>query len=159
MDKKALFIDIIQRLETEFTTISNASKFAHEAATHEESKAEDQYDTRGLEASYLAEAQANRANEIQLVIKTLKEFPLPSFSNSDRIQPGALVELLQDGQPFWAFFLPCGGGTGVQFAGKKISVVTTSSPFGAEINGKKVGDSFEILGRNSAKEYEVVSLR
>lgn len=158
MKKQEIFGEVIQKLEEEFSVIQNASKVAHEAATHEESKAEDQYDTRGLEASYLAEAQSARASEMQKSIKVLKEFSLPSFASGDSIQPGALVEMLQDNQPFWIFFLPAGAGITTQFAGKKILVVTTSSPFGKEIRGKKIGDNFEFSAKGNPKEYEVVNL-
>lgn len=158
MNKQKLLAEIISKLEAEFSTATHASKVAHEAATHEESKPEDQYDTRGLEASYLAEAQSARAGELQKMIKILKEFSPPNFAKSDAIQPGALIELLQDEKPFWVFFLPCGAGIMASQANQKISVVTTSSPFGNEIRGKKIGDQFEFSAKGTPREYEVVSI-
>src|SRR5581483_11142644 len=60
MDKRRLVETVQQHLAEELATLMQAAKAAHEAATHEESKAEDQHDTRGLEASYLAGSGAAR---------------------------------------------------------------------------------------------------
>lgn len=158
MNKQIILSEILKILEEEYLIINNASKTAYEAATHEESKAEDQYDTRGLEASYLAQAQSVRAGEIQKSIKVLKELTLTTFTNSDSVRPGALIELLQDKHPFWIFFLPAGAGVNVSQSGTKIAVVTTTSPFGNEIRGKKSGDSFEFSAKGNPREYEIINL-
>ena len=60
MPKKQKLIEaILLELESELSVLADAAKAAHLAATHEESVAEDPHDTRGVEASYLAGAQAN----------------------------------------------------------------------------------------------------
>ncbi|NBU22139.1 hypothetical protein EBS43_12140, partial [bacterium] len=61
IQKSQILASIVQKLNHELQTIELSAQAALEAATHEESKAEDQHDTRGLEASYLARAQASRA--------------------------------------------------------------------------------------------------
>ena len=58
MDKKRLLEEIIARLRADAAKMKAAALATHEEATHEDNKAESKYDTRGLEASYLAEAQA-----------------------------------------------------------------------------------------------------
>lgn len=54
MDKRALIKKIVAQLEAELALLTKAARSAHAEATHESSKAENKYDTRGLEASYLA---------------------------------------------------------------------------------------------------------
>src|ERR1700734_932463 len=95
IDKTELITQIRLKLETELQSITLAAKAAHEAATHEESKAEDSHDTRGIESSYLAGAQAQRASEILQQIHGYKFMKLKEFSSKDPIAATALVELRQ----------------------------------------------------------------
>ena len=68
-------------LESQLHRAKEAAKAAHDAATHEESVAETQYDTLGLEAAYLAQGQAERVNEcyrdIQAFNTVFKETEFP----------------------------------------------------------------------------------
>ena len=54
MNKSKILAAILEKLQSEIDALVRAAKSAHEAATHEESRAEDHHDTRGLEASYSA---------------------------------------------------------------------------------------------------------
>ena len=65
MKKQELISAFITQLERDLVTMKEAARNTLQAATHEESKAENEYDTRGLEASYLAGAQSKRAAEIE----------------------------------------------------------------------------------------------
>ena len=145
-------------IESELTTLLKAAQSAHEDATHEESKPEDQYDTRGLEASYLAVAQAQRAAELQQLLNTLKYLPLQKFEKSDPIAISALVELECDELKTWYFIIPGGGGLSVTVDGKKVMVVTPQSPMGDSLLGRKAGDAFEVEARGSSRDYEIVSV-
>src|SRR5690606_41710128 len=53
----------ILKLREDANAMLAAAQATREDATHEDNKAENKYDTRGLEASYLAEAQARQAEE------------------------------------------------------------------------------------------------
>src|SRR4051812_31376659 len=98
MDKRRLVETIQTHLAEELATLMQAAKAAHEAATHEESRAEDAHDTRGLEASYLAGAQAQRAAELQSQLMMWKFLPLRDFGGPDDVAcPAALVELEYQG--------------------------------------------------------------
>ena len=50
-------------LATELEGYARSARAAHAEATDEQSKAENKYDTRGLEASYLAHGQSRQAAE------------------------------------------------------------------------------------------------
>ena len=59
---------------------------AHEAATGADTKAENKYDTRGLEASYLAAGQAEQAEELQRGLSALEAFDFRDFDFDDAIE-------------------------------------------------------------------------
>ena len=65
LDKAKLVETILKSLEKDLEVLREAEKSTREAATHEESKPENEYDTRGLEASYLAGAQSKRIIETE----------------------------------------------------------------------------------------------
>ena len=74
MNKKALIELVLIELKRQHQTLFNSALEAKSAATDEESKAENKYDTRGLEASYLAGAQAKRTTELEETIKVISDF-------------------------------------------------------------------------------------
>mgnify|MGYP000325991127 FL=1 len=131
---------------------------AHKEATHPESQAEDRHDTRGLEASYLAGAQASRAKEIQRLVQVFKFLHLPEYHDGDLIGPGALVELELNERKSWYFLVPQGGGLTFQWEGKPVCVLTPQAPLGEALLGRAVGQKIEVENKNLVREYQVVSL-
>jgi hypothetical protein len=91
VDKRSLLNNIIARLEAEVVSLARAARAAHAEATHESSKAENKYDTRGLEASYLARGQSRQAAETVQAIEEFKALDLRAFAPGDAAQVGALV--------------------------------------------------------------------
>src|SRR3954466_5889588 len=118
MDKRRLVETIKTHLAEELATLMQAAKAAHEAATNDESKAEDAHDTRGLEASYLAGAQAQRAAELQAQITMGKFLPLREYGPEDVACPAALVELEHGQTRAFYFIAPQGGGLITQMDGR-----------------------------------------
>src|SRR3954469_25249710 len=90
-----------------------AAKASHEEATHEQNKAENKYDTRGLEAAYLAGGQAKQAAETELTIKEFRKLVVKKFGTTDRIDLSALVELQSATETNHYFIAPRGGGVEV----------------------------------------------
>lgn len=161
-DKRAIVDRLVEKLQAEVETLMRAAQAAHEAATHEESRAEDHHDTRGLEASYLAGAQAQRAAELQALISAYRLMPLKVFGPRDAIEPGALVELEQQdtGRKSRYFVVARGGGATVQHAGAPIQIIASQSPLGEAVIGRRSGEEIEIETQNAAvREYLVVSVR
>ena len=68
MNKIAILQVIARRLESDLEQATDAAIESAESATHEESRAEGKYDTRGLETTYLASGQARHAVEEFFVI-------------------------------------------------------------------------------------------
>ncbi|MFS8069704.1 MAG: transcription elongation factor GreAB, partial [Byssovorax sp.] len=93
MDKRALIQELIAVARSEMAVLDRAARAAREAATHEESRPENDKDTRAIEASYLAGAQADRIRDIERVINGLEFLPLRPFAATDPIASAALVEV------------------------------------------------------------------
>jgi transcription elongation GreA/GreB family factor len=161
VDKNQIRAALVKRLQSEVEALMGAAKAAHEAATHEESRAEDHHDTRGLEASYLAGAQAQRAADLQALISVYRLMPLPELGAGDPIAPGALVELeLEDGGRRSRYFIvPRGGGTTVTIGGAAIQVVAPQSPLGEALIGRRAGDTVDVETKDRVREYQVVSVQ
>src|SRR5436189_5987421 len=96
MNKSELLKQIIFRLHEDLEALQNAARASHAEATHESSKPENKYDTRGLEAAYLAGGQARQAREILDSIKIYSAMTVKAFVPTDPIELSALVELEAD---------------------------------------------------------------
>lgn len=158
IDKKELLQKIITQLESELVLIAEAAKNTYDIATHEENKPENEYDTRGLEASYLAGAQAERVSEMKNTIVLLKALKVKDFAESDAIAFSAIVETESEGKTQLMFVLPSGGGIKIKFSEKLIQTVTPNSPLGEALIGLFVGDVAAIDAGQKQKEYEIVAI-
>jgi hypothetical protein len=151
MNKRAIIQKIVARLTEELQVYFCAAQFARAEATHESSKAENKYDTRGLEASYLARGQSKQAAELETAIAEFGKLPVKKFAADEPIGLGSLVELEHAGENSFYFIGPRAGGTEVLHDRREILVITPSSPLGEQIMGKKCGDR-PLLNFGGAKQ-------
>ncbi|MCA9600657.1 MAG: GreA/GreB family elongation factor [Polyangiales bacterium] len=156
LDKRALVTHILEALSRELDTQRAAAEASQLAATHEESRPENDKDTRALEASYLARGQAMRVEETAEAIGRMKFFELRSFGPDDEIGLSALVTLEDDDGEMRCFLAPAAGGTEIEFGGNRIRVVTPASPLGRALLEKCVGDEAVVTVRGVKRTYEVV---
>ena len=159
MDKKKLIETIIAQLEVELEAAKATAKISREAATNEESRPENEYDTRALEASYLAGAQSKRVVEIEEGITVFKFVQIKNFKPDDAISSTALVEVDLDGKQSYLFVMSKGGGLNFKFEGKNIQIVTPNSPLGETLLGLHAGDSALVEIGATEKEYEILSVQ
>lgn len=159
MDKKKLIAQIRQDLEKDLAILKDAERVTREAATHEESKPENEYDTRALEASYLAGAQSKRIKDTEELLVIFKHVEPKSFGPQDVISATALVEAELNGKHSYFFVMSKGGGINLSFEGRKIQVVTPSSPLGEAMLGLRVGDVALIENGDQTLEYEIISIQ
>lgn len=145
MSKQELLTSIVSKLVEELDMIVRAAQAAHAEATHEQSKAESKYDTRGLEASYLARGQSRQAAEMEAAIEEFRSIRPRQFGIGDAIEVGALVELDQKAERMVYFIGPRAGGTEVVYGGREILVITPQSPLGSQLLGRRAGDRFELM--------------
>lgn len=158
MDKRALIKLFEVQIASDLSIAKQAALHAHEAATHTESKAEDPYDTRGLEASYLAGAQSKRAMELEELLLLFRHVDIQSFSPETPIASTAVVALTSDAKTIHYLLMPNGGGRQVTFEGKTFHVITPKSPLGEAVLGKKTGDEIEIEIQRKIKDYEITGV-
>jgi transcription elongation GreA/GreB family factor len=144
LNKRAIIKKIIVRLTEELQVYFRAAQFSRAEATHESSKAESKYDTRGLEASYLARGQSKQAAEIEAAIAEFEKLPAKKFTAAEPIGLGALVELETGGENHFYFIGPRAGGTEILHDKKEILVITPQSPLGEQLMGKKSGDKLQL---------------
>ncbi len=144
MNKQHLLEQIIATLRNDLSIISHAAKAAHAAATHAECLPDNKYDTTALEASYIAQGQANRAQQIREALEAYRTLELRDFDDISPIRLTALVTLVDDeGIRRQVFLGPEAGGLKISTNNGEIVVITPSSPLGRGVIGKHVGDEIQ----------------
>lgn len=150
---------IISRLSADLALFAAAAKTAHEAAIHEENVPDNKYDTLSLEASYLAQGQANRAQEIKSALHAYRTLELQQFSDDTPIRLTALVTLeAEDGETRTVFIGPEEGGMKLDLEGCEVLVISPNSPLGRDLIGKTVGDEVELGKGRECKEFGITEV-
>lgn len=144
MNKSALLQALQAMLDSELETALREAKTAAEAATDPDSRAENKYDTRALESSYLARGQARRASELREAARDFRRFAEGAMSAGAPVRPGSLVTLESPGSPAVYFVCPGAGGSEVVHEGREITLITPGSPLGALLLGKGPGDGVSL---------------
>lgn len=158
MDKRALIQKIIAKLLSELEVYFRAAQASRAEATDEQSKAESKYDTRGLEASYLARGQSKQAAELEVAIEEFRKLDPHVFSPGEAISIGALVELDTNGERAFYFVGPRAGGTEVILDQNEICVITPQSPLGAQLMEQRQGARLRLLLAGRKQAARIVSV-
>ena len=159
MTKQQLVTTIIARLEADLALFTEAARHAHAAATHEECQPDNKYDTTALEASYIAQGQANRAREIRQSLEAYRTLELQEFCDTSPIRLSALITLEDEaGEERRLFLGPQAGGLRLTGSDGEVVVITPASPLGRQLLGLTVGD--DVLSADSGKktEYTIVAV-
>ena len=159
MDKRAIIQAIIAHLSGELESYARSARATHEEATHEQSKAENKYDTRGLEASYLARGQSRQAAEVVQAVSQFEALAPVAFGKDDPIDTGALVELESGRDRLFYFMGPRAGGVEILHRRMPIVVITPQSPMGRELLGRKKGEDFEFGEGKARASYRIRNVR
>lgn len=144
--KSELLEKIRAELKARFDRLARAAMDAHAAATDPGSKAEGKYDTRSLEASYLAAGQARQVDELAETVRVFEAFTLADFAMEDPIAMGALVEVDLRGETSHFLLAPTAGGMVVEMDGLEITLLTPASTLYQNLLGMRAGDSVEDSG-------------
>ncbi len=157
MPKQALRDAIVRQLQSELELLTKAALSTHAEATNEENKAEDKYDTRGLEASYLAHGQSMAAEEAAQAVAQFSALPLRDFAPGEPISLGALVQL--EGRGGNRYFIgPRAGGTEINSGDDSVLVITPQSPLGRQLMGRKQGDTLQLDLGGQRSEFTIASV-
>jgi transcription elongation GreA/GreB family factor len=158
MNKCALLKKIVAKLTSELEVYFRAAQASRAEATHEQSKAESKYDTRGLEASYLARGQSKQIAELEAAIAEFGKLDARSFAAGEAIGIGALVELETGGERSFYFIGPRAGGTEVVQEKQEVLVITPQSPLGTQLMEKKLGDQIRLNLGGGNEPARIVSV-
>jgi transcription elongation GreA/GreB family factor len=157
MDKSLLQQRVLERLAEDLLQAEQAARAAHETATHEESVAENKYDTLGLEAAYLATGQARRADAIRQAMVNWRQFRPRPYDASKGIQLGALVCLVDAADQQQQLFLgPVGGSMKLVCGAQLVQVISSEAPLGRAMLGKCEGDEVSIQVALIQQLFEVL---
>lgn len=141
--KSRLLEQIRRELRCRLDVLTRAALEAHAAATDPGSKAEGKYDTRSLEASYLAAGQARQVDELAEAVRIFGALDLPDFAMDDPIDAGALVEAEMGGETLFFLLVPASGGLVVSHEGMEVTLLTPASGLYQKLLGLRTGDTLE----------------
>ena len=158
-DKEFIRQGILRQLRIEHQNAIRSARVAHEAATNDESKAENKYDTRGLEASYLAEGQSRRVAELEDALAVYEKIELIQFDDDTPVRITALVTLEDEHEDSQDLFIgPLSGGLKIKSNEREYLLVTPNAPLGSALIGKRVGDEVTINTPGSTRHYEIINI-
>lgn len=159
MSKKELLGKIISALEADLNTLTTAAITAHTAATHEECLPDNKYDTTALEASYVAQGQANRAQEIRQQLESYRQLKLQTFDETTPIRLTALATIeSEDGNVRTVFLGPCAGGLKLEDDCQETIIITPESPLGHAILGRSCDDEVQVGTGREAKTFTIIAI-
>jgi transcription elongation GreA/GreB family factor len=141
MNKQAILDAIRSTLAKDLESVTRGARDSAAAASDPDSKAENKYDTRTLEASYVARGQAQRVVELQEAVQLFGGLSGNDCAPDSAITLGALVTLNREDHYFLG---PAAGGTAVLWETHEVLVVTPSAPLGQKLLGKRAGDRVEL---------------
>lgn len=155
LNKQTILNTLIDNLKKELSEVEAAANSARDLATADDLKSEGKYDTRAIEASYLAGAQAKRVEEIKLDIQMLEETEL---QHSTKLQMGSLALIEHNNQKRYYFLTSTSGGTMLMIDGNPVLVISVFSPIGNEALGLTKGESFEVETPKETRSYKVLDV-
>ncbi len=146
--KSAVLAALRARVEADLEAVTRSQLETVAGATHEESRPENDKDTRALESTYLARGLAQRVADLTSAASMLANLAVRSFGDDDPIALSALVTVEDgDGRATHYFIAPAGGGLEVVVDGVAVRIVTPESPLGRQLSGKHAGDEIEARGK------------
>jgi len=156
--KRMIIEELKRRVQDELAVAQAASDNTASYARDGDVKSDGKYDTRGIEAGYLAGAQEKRVEELKLELQMLEELPLREFSRDEEVAIGALVGIELNGQTRHYFLSSTAGGTILQIENTPVLVISVFSPIGDAVMGQKLGDEFELETPQGTRVYLVKSI-
>jgi transcription elongation GreA/GreB family factor len=158
IDKARIFALLEARLREQLESATASQRMTEQGVTHEESRPENDKDTRAIEASYLARGQAQRVAELSDALGRLNSIAVRNASPGDPAALGRLVEVEDDAGSAWYFVAPAGGGLRLEADGFRCTVVTSDSPVGRALLGRRVGDDVDIKTPQGVREGSLVTI-
>ena len=140
--EKSIIVNLVRdAVKAKYEQMLEAARETCAGVTDPENKAENKYDTRGLEASYLAAGQGEQVEALAEAVQMFQPTAFPNFEESDGVGPGALVETKIGDERLFYLLAPKAGGITCEYEGCEVTVLTPEAPLRQKILGLKAGDS------------------
>lgn len=156
--KKKILEQLLTKVRQELASAAAASADTTSYAREGDVKSDGKYDTRGIEAGYLASAQQKRVEELKLELQMLEEIPMRIYGPDDEVGLGAVVDIAYNGQTRRYFLASTAGGAMLNVDGTVVLVISIFSPIGDAVLGTRIGEEFELETPQGIRHYEVKSL-
>jgi len=150
MDKQEIVAALVQDIEQQLAHAQASMRDAQVGATHPDAKAENQYDTRALELTYLAAGLGARVAELRAALAFF-HFYLPLDLRDQPVTIGSLIELSDDRGSGWYFLAPAGYGTALVVGGIRVQVITAASPLARALMEKSADDEVTLAAAQKRK--------
>lgn len=148
MNKPHIVALIIENLQADVQAIKGAEAESHSVATDKENAPKNRHDTLALESSYLAQAQSDRALQMENVLLNYQALRGEVIEPGELIRMAALVSVKEDGEPRQHYFIgpKAGGWAGLELDidGETVTVITSASPIGQALLGQRKGDTISL---------------
>ncbi|MFA7693813.1 MAG: GreA/GreB family elongation factor [Candidatus Hydrogenedentes bacterium] len=162
MNKRIYAEKLVEHHHSMLERAKVAKEGAQEDANQHMGRIESRYDTFREEAQYLAGGHEARCLELETIIFGLKQF-LNGCKGLDQEldcgAPGALVTLVNgDDIPASYLLTPHGGGISLELEELTIQVISTKSPLGSAILGKKAGEEIVLSAPGGQRTVRIISV-
>lgn len=153
--EKSRVVDSLRAaLREQFQALSTMTAAARDEATSAEAAPENEYDTRALEASYLAAGQGQRLADLRELVDWADHLDASAHA---AVGLGSLAHVDDDGTVRWLFLTPQGGRE-LLVDGVNVQVVGASSPLGAALLHLEAGDEAELETPSGDRVIEVIEV-
>lgn len=162
IDKSMLLAKLVAELRAELEQALRAQRTTQEGATHEESRPENDKDTRALESTYLARGLSERVVALENGVAAVTALKPRVFTEEDPVALGAVVAVEFEGVqgPAACYYVSAAGaGRKFELQGITIQTLTPKSPLGSALVGRYVDDEVEYRSPQGIRRGCILELR
>jgi transcription elongation GreA/GreB family factor len=156
IDKQKIIDQLKHRLQVELDKAKQAFETTRKHTTSKELQAEGKYDTRSIEAGYLAGAQKKRVAELEQEVELLGEINIKH--TPEAISVGSLAEIEFNQIKRLYFISSSSGGTLLKVDEHPILVISAFSPIGIQAIGLGRDESFFVERPDEVRQYQIINI-
>ena len=154
--KADILLALRKTLADELATLERVAAMSRDEAISEETRSENDFDTRATEASYLARGLAGRITSMRKLLGWFQELDVSKPLQPPVVQLGALIALEGAGDEL-LFMAPVGRGQ-VQAGRWKVNIISPSSPLGGALEELEAGDEAEVITPRGVTTREILGV-
>lgn len=157
--KAAVLDALVATLRADLASATEVQKKTVEGATHEESRPENDKDTRALESTYLARGLAQRVDDLKEALARIAPLSRAPLERDAAAAAGTIVVVEdEDGSIVRYLLVPAGGGARLEVGGERFLVVSPEAPVGMALLGRRIDDDVVLRTPKGTKDLVVVDL-